>query len=154
MNLSATVFALLILIASAVRAEFTIQLEHRAGQEGKHDLSAEVQRIVAKYAHNADAHFRNTGKHHQVVNGTTLRKRAGTAQLDLADNGAWSGEVEFGSPAQTRWVMFDTGSADIVMNKGTYNHEDSKTSKDLEKGFSFDYVGGPASGSALSLIHI
>ena len=148
MNLSATVFALLILVASAVRAEFTIQLEHRAGQEGKHDLSAEVQRIVAKYAHNAEAHFRNTGKHHQVVNGTTLRKRAGTAQLDLADNGAWSGEVEFGSPAQTRWVMFDTGSADIVMNKGTYNHEDSKTSKDLEKGFSFDYVGGPASGSA------
>ena len=148
MNLSATVFALLILIASAVRAEFTIQLEHRAGQEGKHDLSAEVQRIVAKYAHNAEAHFGNTGKHHQVVNGTTLRKRAGTAQLDLADNGAWSGEVEFGSPAQTRWVMFDTGSADIVMNKGTYNHEDSKTSKDLEKGFSFDYVGGPASGSA------
>jgi len=148
MSLSATVFALLILVASAVRAEFTIQLEHRAGQEGKHDLSAEVQRIVAKYAHNAEAHFRNTGKHHQVVNGTTLRKRAGTAQLDLADNGAWSGEVEFGSPAQTRWVMFDTGSADIVMNKGTYNHEDSKTSKDLEKGFSFDYVGGPASGSA------
>ena len=148
MSLSATVFALLILVASAVRAEFTIQLEHRAGQEGKHDLSAEVQRIVAKYAHNAEAHFRNTGKHHQVVNGTTLRKRAGTAQLDLADNGAWSGEVEFGSPAQTRWVMFDTGSADIVMNKGTYNHGDSKTSKDLEKGFSFNYVGGPASGSA------
>lgn len=148
MSLSATVFALLILVASAVRAEFTIQLEHRAGQEGKHDLSAEVQRIVAKYAHNAEAHFGNTGKHHQVVNGTTLRKRAGTAQLDLADNGAWSGEVEFGSPAQTRWVMFDTGSADIVMNKGTYNHEDSKTSKDLEKGFSFNYVGGPASGSA------
>ena len=147
MNLSATVFALLILVASAVRAEFTIQLVHRAGQEGKHDLSAEVQRIVAKYAHNAEAYFRNTGKHHQVVNGTTLQKRAGTANLDLADNGAWTGEIEIGSPAQTRWVMFDTGSADLVLNQGAYNHEDSRTSKDLHKTFSNNYQGGSASGS-------
>ena len=147
MSLSTSLLVFVLLIAHLVSGEFTIPLERRLGPNGKIDYDTEIRHVAAKYANHAMAHFKNTGKHHQSVNGTTLRKRAGTARLDLADNYAWTGEIELGSPAQTRWVIFDSGSSDIVMNKGMYNHEDSTTSKDLNKKYSMNYVGGPASGS-------
>ena len=150
MNFSSILLVFVALFASSISAESTIRLERRHGPNGTVDYSAEIQRAAAKYAHNAMVHFKNTGKHHQVVNGTKLQKRSGTGKVNLAQNDAWSGQINIGSPAQTLWVQFDTGSADLVLNHGAYKHEESKTSKDLNKKFSMNYVGGPVSGFVYS----
>lgn len=47
------------------------------------NIDREAKFVVAKYASNAQAYFQNTGKHHTVVNGTTLSRRANSGELEL-----------------------------------------------------------------------
>ena len=123
-------------------------------RRGMHDPSTDpasvLNVVAAKYASNALLYFKNTGKHHPVYNGTTLSKRVGSSEIHLESESGWTAEVGIGTSAQTFNIVFDSGSADVAMNAGTYNPTKSTTSKNLEKVFSSNYMGGQAQGTVFS----
>lgn len=115
-------------------------------------MKAHKQNLYKKYAHQAKIYFDNTGKHQKAFNGTLLHERAKRAKgnSNLIKDRAWSGEVSVGTPAKKTLVVFDTGSADIVLHKDSYNPSKSKTAKDLHKKFNFQYVFDEVNGELYS----
>ena len=137
---------------SLVAGQSSIKLRRYGAEEDMYkmdNIDRQAKFVVAKYASNAQAYFRNTGKHHTVVNGTTLSRRANSGELELQmlNAATWIGEVEIGSPGQKQGVMFDSGSPNIVIGRNSYKPEDSSTSKDLDKSFEVTYLGPAAEGS-------
>jgi len=67
--------------------------------------------VAAKYAKHAEIHFKRTGKHLGVVNGTTLGSRSDSAEVyyTLADPATWFGEIVIGAPSKKYSVQFDSG---------------------------------------------
>ena len=137
----------------------------RSLRRNVHDSSSDPasvrNRVAAKYASNALSYFRNTGKHHPIYHGTMLSKRAGSSEIPLESESGWTAVVGIGKSVQTFNIVFDSGSADMTMNAGTYDPAKSTTSKKLQKTFSSNYMGGKADGNIfsdqvllLSLIHI
>ena len=140
---------------SLVSAQFSIPL-HRDAREwnvnGTALLDREAKRVAAKYAKQAEVHFKRTGEHLGVVNDTTLSRRSdsGEVKLELADLNALVGEIEVGTPGQKKKVMFDTGSPDLVIGGDAYKPQDSSTSKDQHKKFNENYLDPEAKGSLYS----
>ena len=126
----------------------------RSLRRNVHDSSSDPasvrNRVAAKYASNALSYFRNTGKHHPIYHGTMLSKRAGSSEIPLESESGWTAEVGIGKSVQTFNIVFDSGSADMTMNAGTYDPAKSTTSKNLQKVFSSNYMGGKADGNIFS----
>ncbi|WFD22091.1 cathepsin D [Malassezia equina] len=107
-------------------------------------FSSDLNDIVVKYSRAFDNFFRNTGRQHPLQSNKLLR-RADEASVDLrnVDNGLlWTGEVQFGSPPQTIYIDFDTGSADTLVNPGAYDPDSSSSSHNTKKSFSNTYGDG------------
>ena len=71
---------------SLVAGQSSIKLRRYGAEEDLYkmdNIDRQAKFVVAKYASNAQAYFRNTGKHHTVVNGTTLSRRANSGELEL-----------------------------------------------------------------------
>lgn len=145
----------LVASSSLASAQSTIQLRQHDARGDSHQrwsLEHEVERMAAKYAKNAQMYFKNTGKHHSVVNGTTLARRSnsGKVGMGMVDGSRWVGEIEIGSPGQKQGVAFDTGSPNIIIGRGSYRPDDSSTSKSLGKLFETDFLGPSVQGSLYS----
>jgi len=131
---------------SLVSAQFSIPL-HRDAREGNVNgtalLDREAKRVAAKYAKQAEVHFKRTGEHLGVVNDTTLSRRSdsGEVKMGLAGLNLLAGEIQVGTPGQKHKVIFDTGSPDLIIVEGSYKPQDSNTSKDEHKKFTETYVG-------------
>jgi len=140
---------------SLVSAQFSIPL-HRDAREGNVNGSAlidwEAKRVTAKYAKHAEVHFKHTGEHLGVVNDTTLGRRSdsGEVKLNMLDARTWVGEIEVGTPGQKQSVIFDSGSPELVIGRGSYKPENSITSKNQHKKFDEKYAGPEAKVSLFS----
>ena len=140
---------------SLVSAQFSIPL-HRDAREGNVNGSAlidwEAKRVTAKYAKHAEVHFKHTGEHLGVVNDTTLGRRSdsGEVKLNMLDASNWVGEIEVGTPGQKQSVIFDSGSPELVIGRGSYKPENSITSKNQHKKFDEKYAGLEAKVSLFS----
>ena len=140
---------------SLVSTQFIIPL-HRDAREGNVSgtalLDREAKRVAAKYAKHAEVHFKRTGKHLGVINDTTLSRRSdsGEVNLNMLDATTWVGEIEVGTPSQKQSVVFDSGSPELVIGRGSYKPNDSITSKNQHKKSDENYLGPEAKVSLFS----
>lgn len=109
-------------------------------------VESHLNGLRAKYAKNLAAFEQNTGKAHKLKRELSpeLKKR-GTGSNPLTDDDQqtlWSGNIAFGTPAQTFPIDFDTGSSDTLVNKGVYNPSASSTSHTNGDQFSTAYGDG------------
>lgn len=132
-------------------------------------IAAQVSHMASKYRHNfqafADSH---NGKKNPVMNvsiptdailegvaGTTMElglgskhkaeRRATSGTSSLAPVSAysfWKGSLNIGTPAQEVEVLWDTGSADFVLNTNQYDDSKSSSAKDTNRWFSIGYADG------------
>lgn len=105
--------------------------------------------MIAKYANHAKIHFKCTGKHLGVINGTTLGSWSDSDEVyyTMTDPATWVGEIVIGTPVQKQTVKFDSGSANIVIGHDSYKLDQSITAKGLRKDFEVAYVGPKVHGS-------
>jgi hypothetical protein len=64
-------------------------------------------------------YFQYTVKHHSVINGTTLSKRAdsGESKLRMLNAATWVGDIEVDTPGQKQTIKFDSGPPNIVIGR-------------------------------------
>ena len=139
------VFPTLALLLASLSSAARIDLVR---DEASHDASieADMQYVLHKYAAIARHHYNRTGEHLNIVNleyvdqlRANVQKRA-SGETRLRRNKAWSGQIEVGFPPQKSLVVFDTGSADLFMDKSSYHPKLSLASKNLHKPFDFSYA--------------
>ena len=152
MKCSVFLVAMALYALNLASAQSTIKLRQLGGHEDLNHtnyIDHEAMRVAAKYAKNAQMYFQNTGKHHSVVNGTTLSRRAdsGDIKLRMLDAATWVGDIEVGTPGQKQTVKFDSGSPNIVIGRDSYKPDQSITAKGLRKDFEVAYVGPKVHGS-------
>lgn len=132
-------------------------------------ISAQVTHMTSKYRHNFQAFVDNKdGEHNpsmskeiptdailEGVAGTTLqvdaRKRdaatrratSGTASLAPQSGYAiWKGSLQVGTPAQNVDVLWDTGSADFVLNANQFDDSKSSSARNTNRWFQIGYADG------------
>ncbi|KAL4399117.1 aspartic-type endopeptidase [Malassezia pachydermatis] len=148
------------LIASASMAPvthagtFSIDLQRRADQSRElrvQKLAKVTNHINRKYAHALQNYQRNTGKSHPLQSSAGLQKRASGAVdlVDIKHEVEWAGQLAYGSPLQSIYVDFDTGSSDTLVNPGTYDPSKSKTSKKTSDKFEALYGDGTAANGTI-----
>lgn len=152
MKCSVFLVAMALYALNLASAQSTIKLRRLGGHEDLNHtnyIDHEAMRVAAKYAKNAQMYFQNTGKHHSVVNGTTLSRRAdsGDIKLRMLDAATWVGDIEVGTPGQKQTVKFDSGSPNIVIGRDSYKPDQSITARGLRKDFEVAYVGAKVHGS-------
>lgn len=151
MRLSAQVIASAVALASVcVSASLDVKLLKTKGklpsQRTEADAVAEIRRIIAKYSLNSENYHKHTGKYLGFRNVTRKHRRAGeTVDIDNSDE-KWVAEIEIGTPGQKVELIYDTGSADLVVDPDHYKPKDSTTAKDLNKTFEIQYGAGAAHG--------
>ncbi|WFD26516.1 cathepsin D [Malassezia nana] len=107
-------------------------------------FSGDANNLIIKYSIALENYLRNTGKRHPLEN-VQHAKRSSSGSVDLlrVDQGLlWTGQVEFGSPPQSIYVDFDTGSADTLVTAGAYKPKSSSSSHNTNKTFSVTYTDG------------
>ncbi|WFD27783.1 cathepsin D [Malassezia nana] len=99
--------------------------------------------INAKYYKALENYHKNTGKEHPLKK-SSLDKRW-TATIDLVDINSeveWAGQLRYGTPLQSFYVDFDTGSSDTLVNPSAYDPKKSSTSNNTHTTFSAAYGDG------------
>ena len=136
-------------VASA--AAFQIELKRTIKPDIPQNISlkANLNQVYRKYAKNAKIYHNKTGTHYRGYNGTELSRRA-SGKTYLNVDRAWAGVMDVGTPSKRVSVVFDTGSADIVMDKDDYNPKKSITAKDLKTKFAFSYADRSVEGDIYS----
>lgn len=123
-------------------------------------VDAHLNNLRAKYAASFANFEKNTGKVHPSKRDLPehLAKRA-TGSVSLTDQQGgelWSGNIAFGTPAQTFPIDFDTGSSDTLVNNGVYDPSASSTSQTNGDTFSTSYGDGTTAQGTIytDTIHI
>ncbi|WFD33877.1 cathepsin D [Malassezia cuniculi] len=106
---------------------------------------AHLNNVQRKYQSSMDNYKRRTGEINPFVKALLdLIKRDGSTSsigLDVVGDGQlWTGPVTFGG--QEFHLDFDTGSADVIVNREAYNPEKSSSSKNTKTTFSTAYADG------------
>ncbi|WFD18514.1 cathepsin D [Malassezia caprae] len=137
------------LAAAESTGNFSIPLTRRQdtallGSDQTETFSSDFNHVVIKYSTAFENYFRNMGKQHHLQVGQLLKRGdEGSVGLRNVDNGLlWTGHVQFGSPPQSIYVDFDTGSADTLVNPGAYKPGSSLSSHNTNKSFSNTYGDG------------
>ena len=128
-----------------------VRIDLSRDDKAEPSLEAEMDYIHHKYYAMSKIHHNRTGEHLNVLNMDLFSKqKRAHGKTHLRKPKAWSGHIEVGFPPQKTTAMFDTGSADLVMDKSDYNPKKSLTSKNLHKTFDFDYYDHHVEGDLYS----
>ena len=99
--------------------------------------------ITWKYIQALENFLQNTGKEFPLKFKSHEKRSSATIDLVDVQNGVeWAGELRFGTPEQSIYFDFDTGSADTLCNPNAYNPKKSSTSSNTHTSFSTAYGDG------------
>ncbi|CAO1634442.1 unnamed protein product [Sympodiomycopsis kandeliae] len=144
----------------------------RRGAEPLEQIASQVSHIASKYRHNFQAFAinengrKNPSMSHKIgvddimtdLPGTTLdidavkpnsnsntkrQATSGTSSLaPVTGYSFWKGTLSIGSPAQNVDVLWDTGSADFVLNTNQFDETKSTSARSTNRWFQIGYADG------------
>lgn len=106
--------------------------------------------VNSKYQKALENYHKNTGKEHPLKK--TSHEKRWTATIDLVDIKSqleWAGQLHYGTPLQSFYIDFDTGSADTIVNPGAYDPNKSSTSNNTHTTFTAGYGDGTRSNGTV-----
>lgn len=113
-------------------------------------LSRHYNNMNHKYKYLMRNYHKNTGKQHPLLrflsdlidNAKDKRGMTNLLLQDISQEQLWAGEVSFGG--QSFLIDFDTGSADVIVNPGSYDPRKSQSAKSSGQSFRTAYGDGTA----------
>ncbi|WFD20569.1 cathepsin D [Malassezia caprae] len=136
------------LASASEDAGISVELFRRSDSPRYSQLDVErtykhLEGINLKYLKAFANFLKNTGKEHPLK--LKSHNKRWTASIDLVDIKSeleWGGELRFGTPEQSVYFDFDTGSADTIANPDAYVPSKSNTAEDTHSKFSAGYGDG------------
>ncbi|KAL4402755.1 aspartic-type endopeptidase [Malassezia pachydermatis] len=142
-------------VASATeRQGVSIEMSRRTDEQMKQirvqRVPQHISAVNRKYTAAMKNYQRNTGKSHPMGSDSKAKRSSGDVGLiDINEQLEWSGKVQFGSPAQSIYFDFDTGSSDTLVDPGSYDPSASYSSMRTSGKFSAAYGDGTSASGTI-----
>lgn len=102
-----------------------------------------IKGLHVKYLKAFENFLKNTGKEHPLKLSSHNKRWAANINLvDIDSEVEWGGQLSFGTPEQSIYFDFDTGSSDTLVNPDAYSPKTSSTSNRTSSTFSAAYGDG------------